>query len=713
MKKFSNITQAITAKKLVHSFLLPTSYILLSSPVNASAELETLMDMSLEDLSRASVTLTSVAKKEQSLNKVPAAVHVITAEQIRRSGARTIPEALSLVPGMHVARLSENNWAVSARGANEMLFNKLLVSIDGRSIFNPMTSGVIWENAQIMMADIDRIEVLLGPAGTMWGGNAANGVVNVISKNADETVGLYTETTVGGANHQDVNLRLGSAVNDKTDARISVSGMRADYAVGEEGDFRNYNINMRVDRSTYDSELTVQFGGYNTDINTEMETVHFVNVALPPVEYDENSRGLFGMVNYDTEIATGVLSVNVWADNHKLDYEYFKGNYRNWDLDVYYRLPVLTGSELTLGGGGRYTQTEVLPIVGLAPEGFKKGTRTHLYKDQASSYSSYNVYSQLETAVTDKVTTYLGLKVEYFGLVDRYEFLPQARLSYDYSSQHQFWTGLGRAVVTPSIIDTASTVVDLSVEQITQNNYQDTSTIVRGSENLKTEAVTTFDLGHRYFLSNAFSTSTTLFFSQYENIRGIGKDNTQPMPPIDVSSDPWGGDPWSPAPWEATPESMEMYQYIDDIRAQTWGAELAVFWQPASNFRVNVNYAYHQVLAACNDSNVCLDNSKAKQESPQPNHIASAQTMWDVTESVQFDMMYKYIHGYKNGNAGAGWDTVSTLDARLAWQKKRDWPRLELLVDGIFNNKPFYESNRRFAYELDRQVYLKAVWVMQ
>ncbi|MGR5080379.1 TonB-dependent receptor plug domain-containing protein [Photobacterium swingsii] len=703
MKKFSNITQAITAKKLVHSFLLPTSYILLSSPVNASAELETLMDMSLEDLSRASVTLTSVAKKEQSLNKVPAAVHVITAEQIRRSGARTIPEALSLVPGMHVARLSENNWAVSARGANEMLFNKLLVSIDGRSIFNPMTSGVIWENAQIMMADIDRIEVLLGPAGTMWGGNAANGVVNIISKNADETLGLYTETTVGGANHQDVKLRLGSAINDKTDARISVSGMRSDYAVGEEGDFRNYNINMRVDRSTYDSELTVQFGGYNTDIHTEIETVHFVNIALAPEVYDENSRGLFGMVNYDTEIATGVLSVNVWADNHKLDYEYFKGNYRNWDLDVYYRLPVLAASELTIGGGVRFTQTEVLPFLTLAPTEFRKGTRTHLYKDQVSSYDTYNMYSQLETAVTDKVTTYLGLKVEYFGLVDRYEFLPQARISYDYSSQHQFWTGLGRAVVTPSIIDTASTVVDLSVEQITQNNYQDTSTIVRGSENLKTEAVTTFDLGHRYFLSNAFSTSTTLFYSQYENIRGIGKDNTQPMPPIEISAEPW----------EATPESIDMYQYIDDIKAQTWGAELAVFWQPASNFRVNVNYAYHQVLAACNDSDVCLDHSRAKQEEPQPNHIASAHTMWDVTDSVQFDMMYKYIQGNDSGSEDLGWDTISTLDARLAWQQKRDWPRIELLVDGIFNTKPYYESNRRAAYELERQVYLKAVWVME
>lgn len=660
------------------------------------------MDMSLADLSRASVTLTSVAKKEQSLNKVPAAVHVITAEQIRRSGARSIPEALALVPGMHVARLSENNWSVSARGANEMLFNKLLVSIDGRSIFNPMTSGVIWENVKMMMADIERIEVLLGPSGTMWGGNAANGVVNIISKNADDTLGLYTEVNVGGSSYQEVNARLGSTVNDKTEARISVNGMRSAYAMDEDGDFRNYNVNMRVDRSGYNSELTVQLGGYNTDIHTEVETIHFISIDLPPEQYDENSRGFFGMLNYDTEINTGVLSVNVWADSHKLDYEYFKGSYRNWDADIYYRLPVLTMSELTVGGGGRLTHTEVLPILSLAPIGHRKETRTHLYKDQASSYDSYNVYTQLETAVTDKVTSYLGIKVEYFGLVDRYEFLPQARLSYDYSPQHQFWTGLGRAVVTPSIIDTASTMVDLSVEQITQNNYQDEATIVRGNENLKTEAVTTFDFGHRYFLSNAFSTSTNLFYSQYENIRGIGRDNDMPpLPP--PSFDPWG----------TAPGAIENYQYIDDIEAKTWGAELAVFWQPMSNFRVNVNYAYHQVSGVCANSEVCIDDSKTKLEDPQPNHIASAHTMWDVTDTVQFDLLYKYIQANNNGNTVLGWDTVSTLDARLAWQQKHDWPRLELLVDGIFNTQPYYESNRRAAYGLERQVYLKAVWMMQ
>ncbi|WP_281222526.1 TonB-dependent receptor plug domain-containing protein [Photobacterium sanguinicancri] len=701
MNNISNITQAIIVKKLVHFLLLPTSYIISISSVNASQELEALMDMSLADLSRASVTLTSVAKKEQSLNKVPAAVHVITAEQIRRSGARTIPEALSLVPGVHVARLSDNNWAVAIRGANEILFNKLLVSIDGRSIFNPITSGVIWENIQMMMADIDRIEVLLGPAGTMWGGNAVNGVVNIISKSADETQGLYAEGTIGDKGHEEVNVRLGSTINNQTDARLSVSGVRSGYAVGEEGTFRNYNVNMRVDHSTYGSELTVQLGGYNTDIHTETETVHFVSIDLPPNEYDEYSRGISGMLNYDTEIKTGVLTVNVWADSHTINYEYFKGSYRNWDADVYYRLPVLDASELTMGGGGRTTQTEVLPILGLQPSDYRKGTRTQLYKDQASKYDSYNVYSQLETAVTDQLTTYFGVKVEYFGLVDRYEVLPQARLSYDYSPRHQFWTGLGRAVVTPSIIDTASTMVDFSVEQITQNSYQEISSIVRGNENLKTEAVTTLDIGHRYFLSNAFSTSTTLFFSQYKNIRGVGLDTSMPTgePQVEL------------APWESEP--LTMYQYIDDIEAKTWGTEFAVFWQPTFNFKVNVNYAYHQVLTACNNSDVCIDPSMSELMEPQPNHIASAQTMWDVTDSLQFDMMYKYIQGKNTNNANMGWDTISTLDARLAWQKKQDWPRLELMVDGILNNQPYYESNRNTAYKIERQVYLKAVWMMQ
>ncbi|OAN11419.1 hypothetical protein A3K86_20970 [Photobacterium jeanii] len=678
--------------------MLPTSFFLPFSVAMANDEIDTLMDMSLEDLSRASVTLTSVAKKEQSLKSVPAAVHVITAEQIRRSGARSVPEALSLAPGIHVSRLSETNWAVSSRGVNEMLFNKLLVSIDGRSVFNPITSGVIWENLNIMMADIDRIEVLLGPAGTMWGGNAANGVINIITKDADQTRGLYTELMFGGEDHEELNLRLGSKVNQDIDARLSFKAIRSAYSTEDRGDWRSYNTNLRVDHSTSNSEVTFQLGAYNTDIHTESSTSHFSVMAPTSMAYDEYSRGYFGKLNIDTELNTGMLSINLWSDKHDLNYEYFKGNYRNWDLDIYYRLPVFDESELTVGGGGRGTKSEVVPIV----SGFSMNrapVETRIYSDLEQTYQSYNVYGQLETDLTERLTSYVGVKVEYFGLVDRYEWLPQARFSYDYSPSHQFWVGLGRAVVTPSMVDTASTMFDFNVEQLTENQSSLDSTIVRGEQNLSTESVVTLDMGHRYYMSSTLSTSTTLYYSHYDNVRGIAYDHAmyQLPPPVD--------------PWYLSP--MEFYKYTDQIEANTWGVELATFWQPRSDFRFNVNYSFRQAKAKCKQAGLCVDEFISETRTRQPNHMISAQTMWDVTDTVQFDLVYKYIHGKNNGFAHDGWDKISTLDARLAWQQKQDWPRVEVLVDGVFNDHGYYESNRSAAYRLDRQVYVKAVWMMQ
>ncbi|WP_232092170.1 TonB-dependent receptor plug domain-containing protein [Photobacterium damselae] len=155
--------------------LYPISLLFISTTA-ISSELEDLLAMTLTDLSEQTVTVTSAAKKEQDLTDVPAAMYVITNDQIRRSGARSVPEALALAPGVQVTKISEFNWQVSLRGLNEVLFNKLLVMVDGRSVFSPLMSGTFWNTIDTLLEDIDRIEVLRGTAGTMWGGNAANGL---------------------------------------------------------------------------------------------------------------------------------------------------------------------------------------------------------------------------------------------------------------------------------------------------------------------------------------------------------------------------------------------------------------------------------------------------------------------------------------------------------------------------------------------------------
>src|SRR3982075_996303 len=197
---------------------LPTRALLLGALVFfsvASALAQNLPDvtaMSVEDLMN--VQVTSVSKRSQKLADAAAAIFVITQEDIRRSGARSIPEALRMVPGLQVARIDENKWAISSRGFNGRFANKLLVLIDGRSVYTPLFSGVYWNIQDVMLEDVDRIEVIRGPGATLWGANAVNGVINIITKSAKLTQGAVATAGVGTDERTAEAARYGGKIGD-------------------------------------------------------------------------------------------------------------------------------------------------------------------------------------------------------------------------------------------------------------------------------------------------------------------------------------------------------------------------------------------------------------------------------------------------------------------------------------------------------------------
>lgn len=208
--------------------------------------------------------MTSAAKKEQSINDIPSAAYVITNEMIRRSGVRSIAEALALAPGVQVTRIAEYNWQVSLRGLNSILFNQLLVMIDGRSVFSPLMSGTFWHTIDTLFEDIERIEIIRGTAGTMWGGNAANGVINIITKNSKDTQGHYAEIAQGERNYQEVNYRYGTRFNDQLTARGYVKGVVGDYYAINDDEWRNIRGGVRADYDDTSRKITVQAGGFET-----------------------------------------------------------------------------------------------------------------------------------------------------------------------------------------------------------------------------------------------------------------------------------------------------------------------------------------------------------------------------------------------------------------------------------------------------------------
>lgn len=206
-------------KKLLKQLLISTVLYFTYNSIAYSDHTE-LMDLSVEDL--LNIDVISVAKKEKSLNDSPAAIYVISQDDIRHIGATSIPEALRLAPGIDVARIDANKWAVSARGFNGRFANKLLVLIDGRNTYTRAFSGVYWENQDVMMEDVERIEVIRGPGATLWGANAVNGAINIITKHSADTHGGLL-VAGGGTEEQGFGaFRYGGKLNVDTTARIYI-----------------------------------------------------------------------------------------------------------------------------------------------------------------------------------------------------------------------------------------------------------------------------------------------------------------------------------------------------------------------------------------------------------------------------------------------------------------------------------------------------------
>jgi len=203
-------------KAISRQLILGLSLILFLNPILADTKKD-IFNMGLEQLMN--IEIVTASRKSQSLLKTAAAVHIITQEDIRRSGATSLPEVLRGVPGLQIAQIDANNWAISIRGLNDRFSNNLLVMIDGRSIYNPLFGGVYWNMHETLLEDIERIEVVRGPGGTLWGANAVNGVINIITKNAKDTQGAQF-TLLGGSQEGIFSARYGGKVNDQISYRF-------------------------------------------------------------------------------------------------------------------------------------------------------------------------------------------------------------------------------------------------------------------------------------------------------------------------------------------------------------------------------------------------------------------------------------------------------------------------------------------------------------
>ncbi len=443
---------------------------------------ENFLQMSLEDL--ANIEITSVSRQPERIIDAPAAVTVITNEDIRRSGATSIPEALRLADNLTVAQKNSHDWAISARGFNTELGNKLLVMIDGRTIYSPLFSGVFWDRQDYLLEDIDRIEVISGPGGTLWGANAVNGVINIITKKAQDTQGTHLEAIGGSELRSATALRYGGKLAENVSYRIYGKYFDRDDEAFGNGDNAHDGWHMsqggfRVDaEASVANTFTVQgdiYGG-REDVSTGgTGQVNGGNILGRWTHRFSAGSDMSLQMYYDKTDFSVPQPGNVFMGIPLTPAGVFKDTLDTYDVDFQHRFILNDRNKIVWGLGYRSTHDAVdaSPSLTFVP--------AHLDHDL------YNGFIQDEIKLHDKLSLTLGTKLEHNDYTG-WEAEPSVRLQWKVSQNQLLWSAVSRAVRMPSRID--RDVRFLTVLPAPQN-------LLIGDSNFKSENVLAYELGYR------------------------------------------------------------------------------------------------------------------------------------------------------------------------------------------------------------------------
>jgi iron complex outermembrane receptor protein len=624
-----------------------------------------LKQLNVEDLMN--VQVTSVARHPEKLIETASAIQVITQEDIRRSGATSIPEALRLADNLQVAQKNSHDWAISARGFNTALANKLLVMIDGRTVYTPLYSGVFWDAQDYVLADIDRIEVISGPGGALWGANAVNGVINIITKSAKDTQGLYTQAG-GGSRPQDfTDVRYGGAIDTDTHFRLYGKYFDRGSEVLANGDsasdsWRQGRGGFRVDSqaSTRDN-LTLQGDFYEGRENEQTGGTSDTSGANILGRW---SRGIsdhtdFSLQSYlDQTHLTDPIAPLFLGGLQVAGSGILHDDLTTFDVDFQHRFRVGSANSIVWGLGFRYTHDVVSNAPALA------------FLPPTLDRNLYSVFAQDEIALQSNLSLTLGTKIErndYTG----FEFEPDVRLSWILSSQQALWAAISRAVRTPSRIDQ-----DLS-EAAPPNLV-----ILQGGSDFTSESVVAYELGYRARLNSRITTSVSSFFNHYDDIRSTTYN----------------------------PETIIPLVFANGLEGDTYGLEFSSDYQASEMWSLHAGYTllkeHLHVKPGQTDLNAALN------ETADPQHQFSLRSSLNLPRATELDTALRWVDTLhtNSGPVPGSVPSYFELDTRLAWHAN---DRLELSVVGqnlLHNRHPEYGFPDPTRPEIERSVYGKLTW---
>jgi iron complex outermembrane receptor protein len=604
----------------------------------------TLKKLSIEELM--DVEVTTVSRRPEKLTEAASAIQVITNDDIRRSGATSLPEALRLAPNLQVAQVNASEWAISARGFNNTLANKLLVMIDGRIIYTPLYAGVFWDAQNLLLEDIDRIEVISGPGGTLWGANAVNGVINIITKSAVHTQGLFIEAGAGTELQGYGGIRYGGKIGKEIYYRVYGTAFKRGSTLSAEGNDANDDWTMAQGGFQFDwgqdkNHFTLQSNLYDNRPNPD-----------GTIAVQASGQNVLGRWNR-TLSENSDIKLQVYFDRTLRDFRNGLSEKLNtYDFDGHHRFHLGKRQEVVWGLGYRLMDDNV------------QNAELLKFEPPQKNLHVYNIFIQDKISIIkERLDLTIGAKVEHNSYTN-WQFQPSSRLAFALTKEQTLWGAISRALRNPSRIDR-----DFMI-------YSAPGDILLNSNNsFRSEEVLAYELGWRMQAASTFTLSVATFYNRYQNLRTV-----EPGPP---------------------PQNVPLI-LGNGVEGETYGAELAGTYQLLNWWQLRGGYTFLKKDLSVKAGSRDLNSGSV--ESNDPEHQLLFQSMMDLPSNIEFGLTTRYIDELPRPVVASYWG----LDARLGW-KPNHVIELNIVGQNLLNNRHAEFGAPSSRNVIERSIYGKIV----
>ncbi len=661
--------------------LLPLLLLAGMAPVswgNATETSETtegrLTQVSLEQLGQ--IEVTTASKRPVKVSQTPAAIYVVTQEDIRRSGATSIPEALRLVPGVEVARIDSNTWSLGVRGFGSALSRSVLVLIDGRSVYTPLFAGVYWQVEDTLLEDIERIEVIRGPGGTIWGANAVNAVINIITKNAKDTHGTLVSTGGGNLDQGFAHFRYGAGNDKDFNYRIYGKAFSRGPEFHPDGHlFDDWQMGQAGFRADWDLQqrdmLTLQGDLYAGDAGQRLVINSYSPPYMTNVEQNVELGGGNLLGRWKRVLAAGSdIQVQTYYDRTNRKQANFAESRDTFDIDFIHHLVLPWRQDLLWGLGARLSSgnaTNVAPTVVFTPGHFTDKLYSSFVQDEIA-------------IVRDRLSLTIGSKFlhnSYSG----FEVEPGARVLWTPNQRQTVWVAVTRAVRTPSRVEE-----DLQLTGMLAPNPLTFYRIV-GDRGFSSENLIGYEAGYRSLVKPKLYVDIAAFYNNYDHLLSV-----EPGAPFSENT---------PAP----PHTVVPLFFRNGNLGKTSGFEIAPDWTPISFWRLKGSYSY--LYMDLKKSAGSLDTTTASStQGSSPHHQVVIESSVDLPKRLEFDQTFRYVSALPAQRVGA----YETADVRFSWRAFRS---VEFSVVGQNLLQPHHPESAGDPGPLvgvERSVYGKITW---